>query len=69
MYDDDEFMGTGLEEKVFHVAEEDVHFAATMIDIAKAILVDFNLTGDTFSFQSGTKVDAIQSLRFAIYID
>ena len=46
----DEFMGAGLEEEVFHVAEEDVDFAAAVVHVTETVLVDLYFTCDALAF-------------------
>lgn len=49
MDDHDEFMGARLEEKVFHVAEEDVDFATAVVDVPKTVLMDLYVTCDALA--------------------
>lgn len=64
----DEFMGAGLEEQMFHVCEKDVDLATTMVTISQTIAMNFDFTSNTFAIQTGSNKNIVEILRFTIWV-
>lgn len=67
MDNDNEFVGARLEEEVFDIAEENIDFAASMVDVAQTVLMDLDFAGDALAVQCWADEYAVQTIRLAIW--
>ena len=61
VYDDDQLVGRGLEEKMLHVTEENVDLTATMVVVAETIVVYLQFTGNTLSVKARAGEDIVET--------
>lgn len=66
MYDDNQFLGRGLEEQVLHVTEEDVNLTATVVVVAETIVMDLQFTSNTLAVKTRPNVDIVKSHRLTV---
>ena len=60
VYDNDQLMRGRLEEKMLHVAEENVNLAATMVVVAKTIVMDLQLASDALAVKARPSEDIVE---------
>ena len=60
VYDNDQLVRGRLEEKMLHVAEEYVNLAATMVVVAKTIVMDLQFASDAFAIKARTGEDIVE---------
>ena len=61
VYDDDQLLRRGLEKQMLHVTKQDVNLTATVVVVAKTIIVDLQFTSYTLAIEAGASVDIVKS--------
>ena len=61
VYDNNQLVRAGLKEQVLHVTEEDVNLTATMVVVAKTIVMDLQLASNTLAVKARPDEDIVES--------
>ena len=67
VYDDDQLVRGGLEEKMLHVTEEDINLAATMVVVAETVVMDLKFTSNALAVQARPGEDVIKAYWLTVW--